>query len=82
MRFENIFQREKLTASVESAHQSGLLGVRDWNLFASHYFTHREPSFAFLGPKKTDAFNLTGGINKLFWNTGGRLSASFSTVEP
>ncbi len=74
-----LFEKEELTARIESEDQSSLLGAEDWNVFSSLYYSHEEPTITFSGPDKTDAVAFEGGMERAFWSTGGRLSASYST---
>ena len=74
-----LFDKEKLTAQIEMEERNSYLGAQDWNFLSSATFSHEEPAIAFAGPEKTDAFALNGGVERVFWNTGGRLGASFTT---
>ncbi|MFC2133755.1 TolC family protein [Bacteroidota bacterium] len=73
-------EKEELTAEIETEEQKSYTGTQDWNIFASAAFIHDEPVIAFAGPERTDALSLTGGVEKLFWETGGSFSASFNTT--
>ncbi len=74
-----IFEKEKLTASIERQDRAGYLGNQDWNVHSSVFYSHDEPSLAIAGPDRTDALSFNGGLQRLFWRTGGVLSASFSS---
>jgi len=74
-----LFEKEKLTAQIEKEERKGYLGTQDWNIFSSASFAHEEPAIAVAGPERTDAFTVNGGVERLFWKTGGRFSASFSS---
>ncbi|MGB2980174.1 MAG: TolC family protein [Candidatus Zixiibacteriota bacterium] len=74
-----VFEKEKLKAQIEKEGQKSLLGTQDWNIISSATFAHQEPAIAIAGPERTDAFMISGGVEKLFWRSGGRLSASFSS---
>ncbi len=74
-----LFEREKLTAQIERENRNSYLGAEDWNVFSSVNFSHEKPAIAFGGPSRTDALSANGGVERLFWNTGGRLSGAFST---
>ena len=74
-----LFEKEKLSAEIEKEEQNSYLGAQDWNILSSATFSHEEPAIAFAGPEKTDAFALSGGIERVFWNTGGKLGASFTS---
>lgn len=79
MQSHPIFVREKLTAEIEAEERKGMLGSEDWNVRSSLFLSHDEPSFAFSGPERTDGVTFAGGLDRLYWSTGGRLSASFSS---
>ena len=74
-----LFEKEKLTSQIESQKRNSYLGNQDWNIRSSFFLTHDEPSFAIAGPERTNAVSASGGVEKAFWNTGGRLSASFTS---
>ena len=76
-----LFEKEKLTAQIEQQERASYLGNQDWNVQSSFFFSHEEPSIAFAGPERTNAFSVSGGVERLFWKTGGRLSATFSSVH-
>lgn len=73
-----LFEKERLTAQIEKEEQNSFLGDQDWNVFSSVNFLHEEPAIAFSGPERTNALSVNGGVERVFWKTGGRLSASFS----
>lgn len=73
-----VFEKEKLSAEILREDQKSLSGVRDWTVFSSLGYSHEEPDIAIAGPEKTDAFSVSSGVEKLFWKTGGRLTASFT----
>ncbi len=75
-----LFAKEKLTAQIEQQRRDSYLGNQDWNVQSSLFYSHDEPSFAIAGPEKTDAVSFSGGLERAFWSTGGRLSASFSST--
>ncbi|HSG28802.1 MAG TPA: hypothetical protein VLA34_10005, partial [Candidatus Krumholzibacterium sp.] len=75
------FVKERLAVDIEKEEMNGYLGAADWNLFSSARYSHEEPSLAFAGPEKTDAFLISGGVEKVFWRTGGRFSASFNSYR-
>ena len=74
-----LFEKERLTTEIEKEVRQSYLGEKDWNLKSSLFYTHEKPSFAVLGPERTDAIALSGGLEKLFWNTGGRISATYTS---
>ena len=76
-----LFERERMTSDIQKEERSSFLGAEDWNLLSTVGFSHEEPSVAFAGPERTDAFSVSGGVERAFWKTGGRLSASFSSTR-
>ncbi len=74
-----LFEKERLAIQVEEEERTGLLGAEDWYIFSSVNLSHEEPAIAFSGPERTNAFLMSGGAERVFWKTGGRLSASFSS---
>jgi outer membrane protein TolC len=74
-----LFEREALTARIEQEAKESYLGAEDWTVFSTVTYSHEEPAIAIAGPDRTDAVSVIGGVERLFWNTGGRLSASYST---
>ena len=74
-----LFEKEELTAQIEKEEQNSYFGAEDWNVFSSINFSHEKPAIPSTGPERTDALSANGGVERLFWKTGGRLSASFST---
>lgn len=74
-----IFEKEKLTAQIEREEQNSNLGTQDWNVFFSANLSRETPAIAFAGPERTDAVTINGGVERLFWKTGGRLTASITS---
>ncbi len=74
-----LLEKEKLSARIEKEEQASLLGTQDWNLFSSLNYYHEEPVIAYAAPERSDAFSLDTGLERLFWKTGGRFSASLSS---
>ncbi|UCC78265.1 MAG: TolC family protein [Candidatus Zixiibacteriota bacterium] len=73
-----LFEKEELSAEIEENHRQSLTGDQDWNFNSSAIFSHEEPAVAIFGPERTDAFSLSGGVDRLFWRTGGFLSTSLT----
>jgi len=76
-----VFEKEKLTPQIHQEEQTSYRGTEDWNISALLNYSHEEPMIAIAGPEQTDAVNVIGGVDRLFWATGGRLSASFSSSK-
>lgn len=75
------FVKEELKSEIEKEQLAGLTGAEDWKVVSSFGYSTQEPAINFSGPDRTDALSFTGGIERTFWATGGRLSASFSTTS-
>ncbi len=75
------FVKENLRPEIAKEILSGLTGTEDWKVVSSLGFSTQEPAINFSGPDRTDALSFTGGFEKTFWATGGRLSASFSSTS-
>jgi outer membrane protein TolC len=73
------FEAETLKPRIVEEERKTLAGAEDWNVFSALGFSHEEPAISFAGPERTDALSFSGGVNRLFWKTGGRFSASYST---
>ena len=74
-----LFEKERLTVQIEKEGQNSLLGNQDWNILSSVNYLREEPAITFSGPERTDALSVSGGVERVFWKTGGRFSASFSS---
>ncbi len=74
-----IFEKERLTAQIEQEEQNSNLGAQDWNVFSNVILSRETPAIAFAGPERTDVVTVGGGVERLFWQTGGRLTASLTT---
>ncbi len=74
-----LFEKERLTVEIEKEQQNSYLGAQDWNVISSVNVLRDKPVIALSGPEQTDAFSMTGGVQRAFWKTGGRLSASLSS---
>ncbi len=73
-----LFEKELLATEIEKEEQKSYLGKRDWNFGSSLFYSHEKPSFVVMGPEKTDAIVIDGGLEKMLWSTGGRFSASYT----
>ena len=73
-----IFEKERLTPLIEEAAQQSYLGEVDWNLSSSLTWSRDEPTITAFSPDLTNALSRQTGVNKLFWDTGGSLSATYS----
>ncbi|MFC1628493.1 TolC family protein [Gemmatimonadota bacterium] len=75
-----IFLKEGLTAEIERQEQASYLGAEDTNIFYGVNLNHETPAPALSGPKRITALGVEGGFQRVFWNTGGRLTASASAA--
>ena len=75
-----IFDRERMTADISRRNSESLRGAEDWQVLSSLSFAHQEPTFAFAGPKRTNAIVVEGGLDRTFWKTGGRFSARYTST--
>ncbi len=73
-----LFEKESLAVEVEREAQNSIAGSQDWLMFSSMNLSSETPAIVFSGPERIDILSLHGGIQKQFWNTGGRLTASFT----
>ena len=73
-----VFEKERLTRSIEEAEQRRYLGEVDWNVSSSLTWSREEATITAFSPDLTNALSLQTGLNKQFWDTGGRLSATYS----
>ena len=76
-----LFIKESLTSELFRTRQQSLAGVQDWNITSSIGYFSREPVINFSGPDKTVGSTFNGGIEKIFWATGGRLSTTLTTTR-
>ena len=74
-----LFEKERLKVQINRQEQEGYLGAEDWNVITSVNFLREKPVIALSSPERTDAFSMAGGVQRAFWKTGGRLSASLSS---
>jgi len=72
--------KESLKPEIQREELAGLTGAEDWKVISSFGFSTQEPAINFSGePDRIDALSFSGGVEKTFWATGGRLSTSFSS---
>lgn len=75
------FETENLRAQIEREEQNSYLGEEDWIIKSSASYSHDEPDIAFSGPDQTDALSISGGLERVFWKTGGKLSVTFDATR-
>ena len=76
-----LFTKENLTSEIFRARQQSLTGAQDWNLVSSVGYFSDEPVISFASPSKTSGTSFSGGLEKTFWGTGGRLSTTITTTS-
>ncbi|MCH8299351.1 MAG: hypothetical protein IIC39_02265, partial [Candidatus Marinimicrobia bacterium] len=76
-----LFTKERLTSEIFRARQQSLAGAQDWNLVSSVGYFSEEPVISFASPLKTSGTSFSGGLEKTFWGTGGRLSTTITTTS-
>ncbi len=75
-----LFEKERLLVQIEKEQQTGYLGYQDWLITSSPFYTYQKPlaTSTFL-PDQVEQISLNAGLNRVFWNTGGRLSLSWKS---
>lgn len=76
-----IFNNGKIEKSILKEQQHEYQTAEDWLIKSSAFYSHDEPSFAVAGPERTDAIQLSGSVERLFWKNGSRLQAGFQTTR-
>ena len=76
-----LFTKENLTAEIFRTRQQSLAGAQDWNLVSSVGYFSDQPVISFASPSKTSGTSFSGGLEKTFWGTGGRLSTTITTTS-
>jgi hypothetical protein len=66
-----LFEKENLNSQIERESRQSLLGTRDWNIFSQAKYSHYEMD-------QSNSLLINGGLDRLFWKTGGVFSASYS----
>jgi len=73
-----LFEKEQLTSAIEKEEQRSYLGDADWNLSSSLTWSREEATITAFSPDISKSLSLQTGVNKQFWETGGRLSATYA----
>jgi outer membrane protein TolC len=71
MQTHPLFEKENLNSQIERESRQSLLGTRDWNIFSQAKYSHYEMD-------QSNSLLINGGLDRLFWKTGGLFSASYS----
>ncbi|ASQ90263.1 hypothetical protein CHL67_04395 [Prosthecochloris sp. GSB1] len=72
------FQKERLTSEIETAERQSFLGDTDWNVTSSLAWSREEETINVFNPEVTSALSFRSGVGREFWETGGRLTATYS----
>jgi outer membrane protein TolC len=75
-----LFAQKELSIQIAEDKRLSYMGDQDWSVRSSVLYSHDEPIFAVAGPEELDALVIDGGIERAFWSTGGKLSASLSST--
>ena len=74
------FAREDLALEIEMRARERFLGAQDWNISSSPFFIHQKPiSSSSFAADRIDIVGAEIAAERAIWNTGGRLSLSWST---
>ncbi len=73
-----VFEKETLNREIEEAAQQSFRGSEDWNLTSSLAWSREEATISAFNPDLTNALSLETGLSRQFWDTGGRLSATYA----
>ncbi len=76
-----LFTKENLASEIFRSRQQSLAGAQDWNFASSIGYFSDEPVISFASPEKTSGTSFSGGLEKTFWGTGGRLSTTITTTS-
>lgn len=75
-----LFEKEALSAQIETGEQARLLGSQDWVVSSSPFYAYQElVATSSFSPQKIQVTGAGVVVEKPFWNTGGRLSLSWSS---
>ncbi|MFQ5791786.1 MAG: TolC family protein [Acidobacteriota bacterium] len=73
------FAKEALSPQIEGKGREGFLGAQDWTIRSSSFLAHQKPiSTGAFFPTRINSVGLGAAVGRAFWNTGGRLSLSWS----
>lgn len=74
------FAKESLSSEIEMKGQERYLGSKDWSISSSPFYIHQKPlSTTSFSPEQIDMVGGDIAIEKAFWNTGGKISFSWSS---
>jgi len=75
------FTKEELSVLIEEKGAEGLLGAQDWlfNVTPSYSFLGEASAPEKGGQKRIHQVELSAGLNRALWSTGGRLGLGFSS---
>ena len=74
------FEKERMAAEIERTQQNRFLGEQDWIVRSSFFSTRQEPiATSTFSPERIYNVGVGSGLERAFWNSGGRLSLSWSS---
>ena len=75
-----LFEKETLATMIEEQAREASLGGQDWQITSSPSYFHQTPlATSSFSPKSLDQIRTGVAAEKAFWNSGGRLSLSWSS---
>lgn len=75
-----LFEKETLATTIEEHGRDASLGGQDWQITSSPSYFHQTPlATSSFSPQSLDQISAGVAAEKAFWNTGGRLSLSWSS---
>ena len=75
-----LFAREALSPEIQMRARERFLGAEDWIVSSSPFYAYQKPlSTSAFSPERINMIGGELGIERAFWNTGGRLSLSWSS---
>jgi len=66
-----LFEKENLNSQIEEQARQSLRGTRDWNISSLATYSHSEMD-------NSNSLLINGGLQRLFWKTGGVFNASYT----
>jgi outer membrane protein TolC len=77
-----LFVSESLSPEIERLAHKRHIGTQDWVVTSSPYFLYQEEVSSGIGvPTTMNLISADVGLRKSFWDTGGRLSLSWTTAH-
>jgi outer membrane protein TolC len=74
------FTKEAISPDIEKQQQERFLGAQDWVISSSPFSFYQEPIVtSSFSPNKMYGVGVGAGVERAYWNTGGRLSLFWSS---